>query len=118
MIPSFSQLAIDVTIKAAIGFGIGVLNQSNQKLWALILATQSITNYALSRICQAAFNHKFSAATIKTINESTRAISYLAAIVAINQVGLISLRVAGLFAFFNLAFLLGRMKWFSSHAVS
>lgn len=115
MVPSYSQLSFDVTVKAITGFGIATVTKTNQKLWALLLATQSIGHYALARLSQALLGKRVSESTVY---ETTRAISYLVAIIAIKQAGLISLRIAGLFAFFNLAFLLGRIKWLNAQLVS
>jgi hypothetical protein len=114
MINSYPQLALDIVVKAAVGVAIAAVNQTNQALWATILVTQAVANFVLSKIAQAKFSRLFTAETIK---ESARAISYLVATILLYQTGLISLRVAGLFGFFDLAFLLGRIKWLKAQVV-
>lgn len=109
MIYPSAKLTLETTLKAFAGYAIGAVTQTNQILWATILATQSIANFVLVQIAKSRLTSQFS---VKTIKDYSSAASYLAATVLLYQTGLISLRVAGLFGFFDLAFLLGRIKWF------
>lgn len=119
MIPSYSQLSIDVAVKSAIGYGIAAVSKTNQTLWVLTLATQSLGNYVLSRFIQTELNRPSTRPWSEAkIYEASRAISYTLAIVALKHLGLISLRVAGLFAFINFAVLCGRMKWLNERPVA
>lgn len=117
MISSYSQLSLDVLVKAAVGYGIGVICQTNEKLLAIVLATQSLAHFTLNTLGEAWLGKKLD---MSAINETSRAISYLVAITVIKEAGLISLRMAGLLGFFTLGVYLAnqnRIQWFKTETV-
>lgn len=105
---TISELGIDILVKTGIGYGIGCITQSNCRLWALILATQSIASMLFYEFGKVFF---FGHLRCKTISELSRAASYTLAFALLNQVGLISIGVAGLMEAVTIAFLIARISW-------
>ena len=98
-----TEFAIDAGVKAAIGLTIGTLSKTNSVLWATILATHSLAFYLFNSFAQKSLKEHF---RTRTIEDFTRAATYLGMITLLKIVNLISLRTAGLLGFFTFTFLL------------
>lgn len=106
MIQSLTQASLEATFKAAVGYGIGFFTQTNELLWAAILAVQAIARPIFTALGVKIFGEKHTT----VVTEATRTAAQMIAIIAIRAAGLISLRVAGLFGFISFGLLLGRIK--------
>jgi|GEM_PF-3789730 len=95
--------SIEMGTKALIGYGVGVLAHTNAKLWALVLATQTVVHVVLNSIFQRVFEKSFRA---KTIADCSEFLSYTSAIVALQYFGLIALTTSGFLGFLAFGYLL------------